>query len=171
MTQTFKLAKKVDYGDIVVAEGHMGRTQRGEVCVWVDRFEIHVKSLAPPPGKHHGLSDAESRYRRRYVDMYANTTGGSHMRNMVCAMIKVMDDGIGNVTNALKAAGIFDDTVMIFSSDNGGPTNGNEGTSSNNFPLRGGKNTIWEGGTRVVGAIAGKGGCADGQVWVRTSSK
>ena len=35
-------------------------------------MEIHCKSLAPPPGKHHGLSDAEARYRRRYVDMYAN---------------------------------------------------------------------------------------------------
>ena len=38
------------------------------------------------------------------------------------------------------------------SSDNGGPTNGNEGTMSNNFPMRGGKNTLWEGGTRVVRA-------------------
>ena len=70
--ESFKLAKKVDYGDVVVAEGRMGKTQRGEVCLWVDRFEIHVKSLAPPPGKHHGLSDPEIRYRRRYVDMYAN---------------------------------------------------------------------------------------------------
>eukprot|EP00041_Stephanoeca_diplocostata_P029466 m.870442 g.870442 ORF g.870442 m.870442 type:complete len:534 (-) comp23566_c0_seq8:1823-3424(-) len=92
-----------------------------------------------------------------YVAMFANTTGGNKERNMVCAMAKILDDGVGNVTQALKDAGIFDTTLVIFSSDNGGPTNGNEGTASNNFPLRGGKNTIWEGGTRVVGAIAGPG--------------
>ena len=46
--------------------------------------------------------------------------------------------------------------ISLFA-QNGGPTHGNEGTSSNNFPLRGGKNTLWEGGTRVVGAIAGPG--------------
>jgi len=92
-----------------------------------------------------------------YVARFANTTGGNHARNMVCAMVAVLDDGVGNVTAALKSAGIFDDTFIIFSSDNGGPTNGNEGTQSNNFPLRGGKNTIWEGGTRVVGAIMGPG--------------
>lgn len=78
-----------------------------------------------------------------YVNKFSKTTGGDHARNMVCAMASIMDDGIGNVTAALKAAGIFDNTIMIFSSDNGGPTHGNEGTSSNNFPLRGGKNTLW----------------------------
>jgi lysyl-tRNA synthetase class 2 len=40
--------------------------------VWADQFEVHCKSLAPPPEKFHGLTDAEQRYRRRYVDMYTN---------------------------------------------------------------------------------------------------
>lgn len=93
--ESFKLAKKVDYGDIVVAEGLMGRTQRGEICVWVDRFEIHVKSLAPPPGKHHGLSDPESRYRRRYVDMYANpeTIKVFKARSRIVSRIRTFMDG------------------------------------------------------------------------------
>ncbi|MDP7070279.1 MAG: lysine--tRNA ligase [Phycisphaerales bacterium] len=69
---SFKLASKVDYGDIVVAAGPVGRTRRGEICIWADRFEVHCKSLAPPPEKFHGLTDAEQRYRRRYVDMYAS---------------------------------------------------------------------------------------------------
>jgi arylsulfatase A-like enzyme len=92
-----------------------------------------------------------------YVSKYDGKTGGNHARQMVCAMAKTMDDAIGNVTAALKRRGMWEDTIVIFSSDNGGPTNGNEGTWSSNFPLRGGKNTIWEGGTRVVGAIRGPG--------------
>lgn len=62
-----------------------------------------------------------------------------------------------SVTAALKAKGIYATTIQIFSSDNGGPTNHNEGTFSDNFPMRGGKNTIWEGGNRLVGAIRGPG--------------
>ena len=69
---SFKVASKLDYGDIVVAEGPVGATRKGEICVWADRFEVHCKSLVPPPEKFHGLTDAELRYRQRYVDMYAN---------------------------------------------------------------------------------------------------
>lgn len=68
----FRLAKKLDYGDVVVAGGRMGRTRKGETCVWADRVEIHAKSLMPPPEKWHGLSDPEIRFRRRYVDLHAN---------------------------------------------------------------------------------------------------
>ena len=70
--ETFKLAKKLDYGDIVVAKGPVGATQRGEICIWAERFEVHCKSLTPPPEKYHGLTDPELRYRQRYVDMFAN---------------------------------------------------------------------------------------------------
>ena len=47
--------------------------------------------------------------------------------------------------------------ISSLTGDNGGPTNHNEGTFSDNFPMRGGKNTIWEGGNRLVGAIRGPG--------------
>ena len=47
--------------------------------------------------------------------------------------------------------------ALRFTSDNGGPTNGFEGTASNNYPLKGGKKTIWEGGTRVAGLVSGWG--------------
>ncbi|HVP72466.1 MAG TPA: amino acid--tRNA ligase-related protein, partial [Phycisphaerales bacterium] len=68
----FKIASKLDYGDIVVAGGPVGMTNNGEICIWADRFEVHCKSLVPPPEKFHGLQDDEIRYRQRYVDMYAN---------------------------------------------------------------------------------------------------
>ena len=93
----------------------------------------------------------------QYVDRYRGRTGGDTRRQLVCAMAKALDDGVGQVTAALKRRGMWDDSLVLFSSDNGGPTNGNEGTWSSNFPLRGGKNTLWEGGTRVVGAVRGPG--------------
>ena len=68
----WEIAKTLDYGDVVVAGGPVGRTQRGEVCIWADRLEIHAKSIVPPPEKWHGLTDPELRYRQRYVDMFAN---------------------------------------------------------------------------------------------------
>ncbi|MBL9148028.1 MAG: lysine--tRNA ligase [Phycisphaerae bacterium] len=68
----FDVAKTLDYGDVVVVDGPVGRTNRGETCIWASAVAIHVKSLAPPPEKWHGLTDAETRYRKRYVDMYAN---------------------------------------------------------------------------------------------------
>ncbi|MGA0172869.1 MAG: lysine--tRNA ligase [Phycisphaerales bacterium] len=68
----FELAKRLDYGDIVVAEGPVGATKRGEICIWAESIEIACKSLAPPPEKWHGLVDQEQRSRRRYVDLHAN---------------------------------------------------------------------------------------------------
>jgi len=88
--QGFKLAQKLDYGDIVVAEGPVGMTQKGEICIWADRFEVHCKSLVPPPEKWHGLSDPELRYRHRYIDMYANpeTIGRFQLRSHLVSRIR-----------------------------------------------------------------------------------
>lgn len=68
----FKIAQKLDYGDIIVVEGPVGKTQKGEICIWATSVQLHCKSLAPPPEKWHGLNDPELRYRQRYVDMYIN---------------------------------------------------------------------------------------------------
>jgi lysyl-tRNA synthetase class 2 len=93
----FAVAAKLDYGDIVVAEGPVGATQKGEICIWADRFEVHCKSLATPPEKFHGLADAELRYRQRYVDMYANpsTIRTFEQRSRLVASIRRFMDGRG----------------------------------------------------------------------------
>jgi len=76
--ETFKLAKLADLGDVLVARGRVGTTKTGEITVWAEPIDEHPpiemasKSLFPPPGKWSGLQDPELRYRRRYVDMYAN---------------------------------------------------------------------------------------------------
>ncbi len=72
---SFKQAKLADLGDIIIAQGPIGTTKTGEITVWAtgdDALRIVTKSLAPPPEKWHGLQDHELRYRKRYVDLYAN---------------------------------------------------------------------------------------------------
>jgi len=64
-----------------------------------------------------------------------------------------LDDTIANVTQAFRDAGIWDDTLLIFTTDNGG----HPPTSGSNWPLRGGKNTLWEGGVRGTSFIRGAG--------------
>jgi lysyl-tRNA synthetase class 2 len=68
----FNLAKIVDLGDIVIAEGPLTKTRTGEVTIWASTLAMGSKSLAPPPEKWAGLQDVEIRYRKRYVDLYAN---------------------------------------------------------------------------------------------------
>ncbi len=72
-TDDFKLAKKLDVGDIVGFRGRLFRTKTGELTVFVDSFKILTKSLRALPEKWHGLSDVETRYRQRYVDLIVNT--------------------------------------------------------------------------------------------------
>jgi len=69
------------------------------------------------------------------------------------AMASVMDEGIGNLTSAIQARGLWDDTLLIFSADNGAPTRG--GSCGNNYPLRGGKTSDFEGGVRASAFVGG----------------
>ncbi|MEO0573933.1 MAG: lysine--tRNA ligase [Pseudomonadota bacterium] len=64
--------KKWDMGDIVGASGTLFRTNKGELSVKVDDIRLLTKSLRPLPEKWHGLSDQETRYRQRYVDLIIN---------------------------------------------------------------------------------------------------
>lgn len=64
--------KKWDVGDIVGASGELFRTKTGELTVMADKVRLLTKSLRPLPEKWHGLSDQETRYRQRYVDLIIN---------------------------------------------------------------------------------------------------
>jgi len=64
--------KKWDIGDIIGAEGVMFKTKTGELSIKVDQVYLLTKSLRPLPEKFHGLSDQETRYRQRYVDLVMN---------------------------------------------------------------------------------------------------
>ncbi len=64
--------KKWDVGDIIGAEGVVFKTKTGELSIKADVILILTKSLRPLPEKWHGLSDQETRYRQRYVDLVMN---------------------------------------------------------------------------------------------------
>ncbi len=64
--------KHYDMGDILGAEGTLFKTKTGELSVKVTNLRLLTKSLRPLPDKHHGLSDQETKYRQRYVDLIMN---------------------------------------------------------------------------------------------------
>ncbi len=64
--------KKLDLGDIVGATGTLFKTKTGEVTVRVDSYVLVAKALRPLPEKWHGLSDPETVYRQRYLDVIVN---------------------------------------------------------------------------------------------------
>jgi lysyl-tRNA synthetase class 2 len=68
--QRFK--RDLDIGDIVGAEGELFRTKTGELSVKCEEIRMLTKSLRPLPEKFHGLTDQESRYRQRYLDLIMN---------------------------------------------------------------------------------------------------
>jgi lysyl-tRNA synthetase class 2 len=80
----------MDLGDLVGVQGGPFRTRRGELSVRVDRWELLAKALRPPPDKYHGLTDVETRYRYRELDLLANEETRSLfiMRSRLVAAIR-----------------------------------------------------------------------------------
>ncbi len=66
------LDKLIDVGDWLGAKGCLKRTEKGELSVRVDEYQVLTKALLPLPDKWHGLRDVEKRYRQRYVDLIVN---------------------------------------------------------------------------------------------------
>ncbi|MFD6700083.1 MULTISPECIES: sulfatase-like hydrolase/transferase [unclassified Microbacterium] len=107
---------------------------------------------------------------KEYVDRFPDLPDD---RRIMAAMIAAMDDGVGRILDALDAAGITDDTIVFFSSDNGPSTesrnwlNGEEidyqGGSTGG--LRGNKGSLFDGGIRVPAIIAWPGALPQGADW------
>ena len=79
--ESYAAFKDHDVGDMLAAEGPLFRTRTGELSVRVERLRLLAKSLRPLPDKWHGLADAETRYRQRYVDLIMNEDSRTLFRN------------------------------------------------------------------------------------------
>ncbi|MFY9487366.1 MAG: lysine--tRNA ligase [Solirubrobacterales bacterium] len=70
--EQFELLTSLDLGDLVGIDGTAFVTKRGELSLAATGWSLLAKSLRPPPDKHHGLADVETRYRHRELDLIAN---------------------------------------------------------------------------------------------------
>ena len=93
-----------------------------------------------------------------YTKPYAQLSGN---RKIYAGMTAAMDEAIGQIVTTLEEKGMRDNTLIIFSSDNGGL---NPGKVSDNGPLRGGKSSIYEGGVRVCACACWPGKIPAGKV-------
>lgn len=96
---------------------------------------------------------------QQYIDFYLHQNFTEDYANYN-AMSKSIDDIVGNLTRTLKQLHMWKNTLIIYASDNGGESGLREhrptkGVAGNNWPLRGGKFTFWEGGVRTVAFAAG----------------
>ena len=92
---SYELLKDLDIGDWLGVKGPMFRTRAGEITVEVKEFTLLSKSLRPLPEKWHGLTDTETRFRQRYLDLIANPEARkiAIMRSRaVSAIRRFMDD-------------------------------------------------------------------------------
>ena len=94
---SYGLLDNVDYGDFLGAEGTIARTRRGEPSVAVASLTILAKAMRPPPEKFHGLTDRETRYRQRYLDLIANRAAVEVLRarSRIVQAIRSYLDGKG----------------------------------------------------------------------------
>ena len=106
----------------------------------------------------HSPDEAPESYKWRFNKTIPDTPDGvGQHRRIVAGMVAALDEGIGNVTNALDASGMAQRTLIVFTTDNGGPAQGFNSNMASNWPLRGMKRTLWEGGVRGSGFVYGAG--------------
>jgi lysyl-tRNA synthetase class 2 len=95
--ERYELLQDVDIGDIIGARGKLFRTKTGELTLEVSDFAMLCKSLRPLPEKWHGLTDAEKRYRQRYLDLISSEESKSifTLRSKIISAIRSFLDKQG----------------------------------------------------------------------------
>ncbi|MDE3047882.1 MAG: lysine--tRNA ligase, partial [Verrucomicrobiota bacterium] len=75
------IEKKLDLGDLIGVEGHLFKTQKGELTIFAKKVTLLCKSLLPLPDKHAGLADKGIRYRKRWLDLITHSESLERFRN------------------------------------------------------------------------------------------
>lgn len=112
--EAFQKFKKMDIGDIVGLEGEVFRTHKGEISIRARSVTLLSKSLLPLPEKFHGLTDLETRYRQRYVDLIVNPE--------VRRIFEIRSAFIRHVRNYLDSHGYMEVETPVLNTISGGAT-------------------------------------------------
>jgi arylsulfatase A-like enzyme len=131
--------------DVITREavGFIERNKDRPFFLYLPYNAVHVPQAAPA----------------KYTERFAGEKDSQ--RKMMLAMLAAEDDGVGRILEKLREAGLEEETLVVFFSDNGGPTQGN---ASRNAPFRGFKGQVWEGGIRVPFMVQWKGHIQPGRV-------
>lgn len=122
-----------------VINGHDAADKAHPLFMYIATQVMHAPQEVPDRWKN--MYDAG-----KYSDDYRIMNG----------MASASDEVLANTTALLKAKGMWENTLLVYTSDNGGPAGqASSGHSGNNFPLRGGKTNNFEGGVRVVSFVSG----------------
>jgi lysyl-tRNA synthetase, class II len=95
--EAFVRITSLDVGDLIGVEGAALRSRRGEISLRVESFALLSKALRPPPDRHAGLSDVQTRYRRRELDLIASDTARQLFidRARIISAVRAYLDGAG----------------------------------------------------------------------------
>ncbi len=123
---------------------------------WLEKHKNGPWYLYLPFNAQHGPLQAP----KKYLDRFPNIPEGQ--RRTFAAVMSALDDAVGRVLAKVREMGQEEQTLIVFTSDNGGPT---PSTTSNNGPLHGFKSQTWEGGVRVPFCMQWKGNLPAGQTF------
>ena len=112
--ECYEMFRKYDIGDIVGINGSVFRTKRGEMSVRAEKVTLLSKSLLPLPEKFHGLTDRETRYRQRYVDLIVNPE--------VRRNFEIRSKFIKHVRDFMDARGFMEVETPVLNTISGGAT-------------------------------------------------
>lgn len=88
---------------------------------------------------------------KKYLDRLGYI--GDEKRRTFAGMVSALDESVRQLVTTLKKKGLYENSIIIFTTDNGAAAGGLDNSAGSNYPLRGAKNTLWEGGVRAVGFI------------------